>query len=215
MRGYEADMRTPVLALMIALAAPLLMGAGQPLPGRPVEFSDADKAELDRVSAYLNGVTTLKGDFVQLDPNGGLEQGSFSISKPGKMRFAYRLPAPTLIVSDGRTVAVANYQLNTVDRYTLSDTPLDLILGDKIDLSHNKSVIGISHDGGNLVVNARTSNNRSQANIAIVFAESELELREWTVIDNQGQKTTTALRDVVAGTPLDPALFVLPTRRKP
>jgi outer membrane lipoprotein-sorting protein len=208
-------MRKPVVLLLIALATPLLMGAGQPVPSRPVEFSDADKAELDRISVYLNRVTTLKGDFVQLDPNGGLEQGSFAISKPGKMRFAYRLPAPTLIVSDGRTVAVANTQLNTVDRYALSDTPLDLILGDKIDLSHNRSVVSITHDGGNVVVNARTSNNRSQANIAIVFAQPELELREWTVIDNQGQRTTTALRDVAAGTPLEPAQFILPVKHKP
>jgi outer membrane lipoprotein-sorting protein len=191
------------------------MGAGQAPPSRFIEFSDADKAELDRISAYLNGVATLRGDFVQLDPNGGLEQGSFAISKPGRMRFAYRLPAPTLIVSDGRTVAVANTQLNTVDRYALSDTPLDLILGDKIDLAHNRSVISITHEGGNVVVNARTSNNRSQANIAIVFAQPELELREWTVIDNQGQKTTTALRDVTAGSPLDPALFILPVKHKP
>jgi outer membrane lipoprotein-sorting protein len=79
----------------------------------------------------------------------------------------------------------------------------------------NKSVVSLTHDGGNVIVNARTSNNRSQSNIAIVFAQPELELREWTVIDNQGQKTTTALRDVAAGAPLDPALFVLPVKHKP
>ena len=208
-------MRKPVFLLLIALASPLLMGAGQAPAPRHVEFSDADKAELDRISAYLNSVTTLTGDFVQLDPNGGLEQGSFAIAKPGRMRFAYRQPSPTLIVSDGRTIAVANTQLNTVDRYALSDTPLGLILGDKIDLSHNASVISVTHDGGNVVVNARTSNNRSQANIAIVFAQPDLELREWTVIDNQGQKTTTALRDIAAGTTVDPALFVLPVKHKP
>ncbi len=207
-------MRKLAFAFLTAFAAPLLMGAGQPAPPRQVQLSDADAAELDRVSAYLNGVTTLKGDFVQIDPNGGLDQGSFYIARPGKMRFEYKPPAPTLIVSDGRTVAVANRRLNTVDRYSLSDTPLDLILGDKIDLRHNSALVSVSHDGGSFVIGARTSTNRSQSNITLVFAEPELELREWTVIDNQGQKTTVALRDVQTGQPLDPSLFVLPTRRK-
>jgi len=212
---YETGMRSCVVVFCVIFFTPLFLGAGQPAVGTRPIFSDADSAALGRVSSYLNAITTLKGEFMQIDPNGGLEQGSFWISKPGKMRFAYHPPSPSLVVSDGHTVAVANTALNTVDRYALSDTPLALLLSGKIDLANDKSVLGISHDGGDVIVHARTSNNRSQSNIAIVFAGPELELREWTVIDNQGQKTTTALRDVMAGVPVDPTLFALPMHHKP
>src|SRR6266481_4235745 len=115
-------MRRFALALLLAVSAPLLMGAGQPAPPRHLDLSEADRNELDGVSAYLNGIVTLKGGFVQIGPNGAVDEGIFYISKPGKMRFEYKPPSPTLIVADGNTVAVANTRLNTVDRYPLSET---------------------------------------------------------------------------------------------
>ena len=109
----------------LALAAALLVV--QPLLAAPGTYSATDRVELDRVSAYLNTIRTMKGGFVQIDPNGDVDQGTFAISKPGRMRFEYKPPAPTLIVSDGRTVAVVNSQLKTLDSYPLNQTPLDLI----------------------------------------------------------------------------------------
>ncbi len=200
------------LALAIALLSPLLMAAGQPAPQRHLDLSDADRTELDQISAYLNGMTTLKGGFVQIEPSGGVEEGKFYISKPGKMRFEYNPPSPTLIVSDGRTVAVANKRLNTIDRYPLSDTPLGIILNDKIDLRHNPALVSVEHQQGTIVIGLRTSSNRTNANIALVFAEPEFELRQWTVIDNQGLTTTVALRDMEPGAAVAPALFVLPDK---
>ncbi len=80
----------------------------------------------------------------------------------------------TLIVSDGRTVAIQNTKLKTVDRYPLTDTPLDLVLGDNVDLANDKSVVGVVHDGDSLVVKARSHSSRAQGNIAMVFAERGL-----------------------------------------
>ncbi len=108
----------------------------------------------------------MKGGFIQIGPNGEVDQGEFALSKPGRVRFQYNPPTPTLIVSDGSTVAVENTRLKTIDKYPLSDTPLGLILGDKIDLAHNRQVVGVEHQQGALVIKARTSTNRTQSNIA-------------------------------------------------
>ena len=196
------------LAVFFA-AAVVVAGAGQPPPPRLTEFSDQDRADLDQVSAYLNSIKSLEGDFVQIGPNGEIDQGRFYLQKPGRLRFEYNPPSPILIVSDGRTVAVSNSKLKTVDRYPLSATPLDLILGDNVDLRRDSAIVGVAHDGGNLVVSARTSRNRSKANIAITFSQSPLELRQWTVIDDQGLSTTVALRDIETGVALNDSLFVL------
>jgi outer membrane lipoprotein-sorting protein len=205
-------MRRFMLAILIALPASLLMGAGQPAPQRHLDLGPADAAELDRISAYLNAVTTLKGGFLQIAPSGDESEGTFYISKPGRMRFEYKPPTPTLLVADGRTVAVANTRLNTVDRYPLSETPLGLILNNDIDIRHNPALVSIEHQQGSIVINLRSSSNRTNANISLVFAEPEFELRQWTVIDNQGLSTTVALRDQQPGAVLAPSLFVLPDR---
>ncbi len=179
---------------------------------RPVVFSDADRAQLDRVSAYLNSIRTMKGGFVQIGPDGQVDQGTFALAKPGRIRFEYAPPTPTLIVSDGSTVAVENTKLKTVDRYPLGDTPLDLILGDTIDLAHNRAVVGVERQQDALVIRARSNTNRTQSNITLTFSQPELELRQWTVIDNQGLSTTVALRDAQAGAAVPGSLFVIPDR---
>jgi outer membrane lipoprotein-sorting protein len=202
-------MRRLIQILVLAVTAVVATGAGQPPPQRAIEFSEADRADLDKVSTYLNGIRSLEGGFVQIGPNGDLNQGRFYLVKPGKLRFEYQPPSPLLIVSDGRTFAVFNKKLKTVDRYPLSSTPLDLLLGDKIDLKHNSAVIHVRRAPGTLVVEARTATNRSKANIAITFAYPALELRQWTVIDDQGLPTTVALRSLQAGTSPGDALFVL------
>lgn len=202
-------MRNLVKLIVVATAAAIVGGAG------PSNLSDADRADLDRASAYLNSIHSLEGNFVQIGPNGELDQGKFYLSKPGRLRFEYQPPSPLLIVSDGRTLAVANSKLKTVNRVPLSATPLDLILGDDVDLRRNDSILAVEHEAGALVIEARTSRNRSKPNISITFADPGLELRQWTVIDDQGLSTTVALRDLQSGVALNDSLFVLRDMKKP
>ncbi|HWA89390.1 MAG TPA: outer membrane lipoprotein carrier protein LolA [Rhizomicrobium sp.] len=176
-------------------------------------FSDADKADLDRVSTYLNSIHTMRGGFVQIDPDGTVDQGAFVLSKPGRVRFEYDPPAPTLIVSDGRRVVVANKALRTVDSYALSHTPLGLILDDDIDLKDNSDVTGVAHQPDALIVRARSSNFGVHADITLTFAEPSLELRQWTVVDNQGLSTTVALRETQTGVDIPASSFVLPDKK--
>jgi outer membrane lipoprotein-sorting protein len=178
----------------------------------PKALSDADKAALAKVSAYLNTIRTMKGGFLQIGPDGQVDQGTFALSKPGRIRFEYAPPTPSLIVSDGTTLAVSNPKLRTVDRYPLADTPLDLILGQTIDLANNKAVTGIEQQQDQLVVNARWKTHGTHADIALAFAAPELELRQWTVIDNQGLSTTVALRNTQTNVDMPGSLFVLPDK---
>ena len=194
------------------IAAPVLTGASHPAPPHPPALDEAERAALDAISARLNELGTLKGEFTQINPDGSTSEGTFFISKPGKMRFEYKPPTPTLIVADGATVAVANTKLNTVDRYPLSETPLGLVLGNDVDLKNDTALVSIERQQGAIVIGARTNANMSRANISLVFTDPGYELRQWTVIDNQGLTTTVALRDLVAGAVLPPSLFLLPDK---
>jgi outer membrane lipoprotein-sorting protein len=201
-------MHRPALALSLAAALALAAPAG----AAPAAYSAAERAELDRVSAALNAIKTLQGTFVQIDPDGDVEQGTFAIAKPGRMRFEYRPPAPTLIVSDGRTVAVQNAKLRTFDRYPLDQTPLGLILGDDVDLAHSHEIVGVSRQPDAFVIKARSRGGRAGGNITITFSEPGLELRQWSVVDNQGLTTTVSLGNVVAGADVSGISFAVPAR---
>lgn len=198
--------------LCALLSVACLSGAGQPPPPRRIEFTAAEQAALDKISAYLNSVHSLKSGFIQLGPDGQLDQGEFLLEKPGRLRFAYNPPSATLIVATGGKVYVQNKRLNTVDRYDLSDTPLGLLLDDKVNLKANSAITGIDIKDDSLVVHARTSNNRQQGNIALVFSSPQIELRQWSVRDNQGGTTMVALHEPEAGAVIDDSLFAPPVK---
>lgn len=175
--------------------------------GASAAYTSQELSDLDRLSAALNAIHSLKADFVQIDPNSTIEQGEVYLEKPGKMRFEYKPPSAVLVVSDGIDVAVFNKKLNTTDRYPLSTTPLNILLSDHVNLRENKNVIGIDHQHGDLVVHARSSDRRTNANMAIVFTP-DFRLKQWTVVDAQGLATTVTISNVQTGVALAPELFL-------
>jgi len=201
-------MRRLSSCLAALLSVALLGGAGAAPPQRfRHSYSDEQKALLDRLSASLNAIHSLKARFSQIGPDGGIDQGMLYIQKPGQIRFEFAPPSSLLIVATGGQVYVKNTKLNTVDRYALSDTPLDLLLNQSIDLKDTRAVMDVAEQQGAVVVKARTTNARNTANIALVFSLPGLELRQWTVKDAQGGNTTVALQNVEPGAAIDPALF--------
>lgn len=202
-------MRRLFAAAICCLAAVALMGAGKP---PAAQFTQLQKSELDRISAALNAIHTMKGGFVQIDPDGGIAEGKFYIEKPGRMRFEYNPPSTTLIVSNGTTIAVKNTKLNTVDRYPLVSTPLGLVLSDKLDLKNDDTVTSFQHEGNSLIVKAQSTDSRAPGFITLVFADPGIELRQWTVVDAQGLATTVALRGVEKDVSLEPSLFEMKER---
>lgn len=200
-------MRRAIPFLLLLLAAPLLQGAGQPAPEARPTFSAEQRSDLDKISAYLNGMHAVEGGFSQINPNGDVTEGKIYIDRPGKIRFEYDPPNPTLVLCDGSSIYVQNRKLNTVDRYPLAGTPLQLILKDDISLKQNRSILDLRREGDSIIVDARSSNNRKTSNLTLVFAAAPVELRQWTVIDDQGLSTTVALRNVHPVTSLPDTLF--------
>ena len=189
-----------ILALAVLLASATAAFA-------EAKFNPSDAADLDKVSAYLNGIKTMRGSFTQIGPQGQVDTGKFYVLKPGKMRFDYDPPNPILVISDGLAVAVYNTKLKTASRYPLWSTPLDLLLSDHLDLKDNDGIVSVEHQTGELIVNARATAKNASGTIAIVFTWPNIELRQWTIVDAQGLPTTVSLRDVMFGVPLPESAF--------
>lgn len=179
------------------------------LPATAQEFSGADMRDLTRISNYLNGITTLEGEFVQVGPDGKLSEGRFYLRRPGRLRFEYAPPNPALVVADGFWVGVYDTRLDTLDRYPLGNTPLELLLKERVDLRREGAVQAIERGDGQIRVRAIDPDKPERGSITMVFADNPLELRQWVVIDAQGLKTTVALSEMRANVKLDPALFVI------
>lgn len=202
-------------SLAIVAAAGLPMFPATASLAQNTALSEAERSDLERVSQAMNAIRSMEGNFVQIGPEGQIDQGHFYIEKPGRMRFEYANPNPTLIVSDGRWVAVQNTKLNTMDRYALWTTPLSLILGDNIDLRDNDDIVSVEHKGDELLVSAREHKSHANGDLLLVFSEPTLALKQWTVKDAQGLLTTVAINNVKSGITLDPSLFTISAQANP
>lgn len=204
------------LSLLTAIVLSLSLAGAQTRAGSPAHegagpvaphFSDAQKADLRRISAYLNTLKSVQGRFLQVGGDGRQEQGNFYLKKPGRVRFEYQKPNPNLVIADGSTVAVQNAALHTTDRYPLGNSPLRLLLSDNIDLVNDPRISAVKQEAGLLSLTARDTMGR----ITLSFADSGagLELRQWDVVDAQGSHTTIVVNEMRQATDIPPGLFVI------
>jgi outer membrane lipoprotein-sorting protein len=177
----------------------------QPAPAALPSATHA--GDIARVEDYLNDLTTLKADFVQINPDGGTVTGELYYQRPDKMRLDYDPPSDILIVSDGWTIVYYDRRLEQVSHLFINSTPLGFLLSDEIRLSGDVTVTDVQRSAGELHVTLVQSDDPNQGSIQLSFAEDPLELRRWTVFDAQGQATHLVLERPETGLPLERELF--------
>lgn len=197
--------RRDLLTRTGAAGAAALTGLLSALPAS----AQVNAGDLVRISNYLNGISTMEGTFVQVGPDGDLSEGLFYMRRPGRIRFEYRPPNPTLIVADGFWVGVYDTLDNTLDRFPLNETPLDLLLRERVNLREEGAVRSIERSQGQLRVTAIDPDASDQGSITMVFTDNPLELTQWIVVDAEGLATTVALSEIRRNVKLDPNLFFI------
>jgi len=179
--------------MLRTLALALALLAGLPALAAPVS--------LDRLSAYLNGITTAEARFTQYNADGTRSGGTVYISRPGRMRFEYDAPNDALVLANSGQVAVFDAKSNAEpQQFPLSRTPLNLILGRQIDLKRARLVQSVreSQDGQTVVL-ARDPDHPDSGTIELYFSARPLALRRWVITDETGSKTAVDLAPFATG----------------
>ena len=198
----------------LSLAVLALASSAAPAAA-PLELTPEQKAAVDSISDYLNSFKTLQGEFTQISPKGNTSQGVFYISKPGKMRFEYAPPNPYLIVADGTWLTVKNVKKEKGDQFPLSQTPLRLVLANKVDIANDTHVLDFQDQDGILSVTLEDKKNTlANGQLTLVFDSVRQQLQQWVVIDGKGRRTSVSLENIEAGIKPDPKLFVVKIDRK-
>ena len=206
--------------LISGLATALISGSALADSGKnqfsglitPTNFNAADKARIQKATAYLQGLSAGQGRFEQTDFRGRVTQGNWFLQRPGKIRFEYDPPYSLLIVSDGTRVKMWDPRLKSFDQYPLSETPLSLFLSKQIRFDEGVIVTQITSNNQGFILKARDRRRQVEGSVSLVFDQSangSISLREWTVTDAQNRPTRVHLTTFVYATNLKPDLFVL------
>lgn len=197
--------------LAAAIASPALAQGAKPVPAT---LTAEQKALLDRATAYIQGLGSAKGRFVQTDARGTQTQGAFYMQRPGKARFAYDPPAGLLVVSNGNNVNIFDSRLKTYESYPLSKTPLNLLLAREVRLDRGVIITDIRPLADGFTIVAQDAKRQALGRISMDFSNSPVGLMGWTVTDIKGGQIRVRLIDFAETSALDPKLFVLTDPRR-
>ncbi|MGG5812242.1 LolA family protein [Falsiroseomonas sp. CW058] len=199
--------RRSLLAAATLASLPALAQTRPPAPAPAPAPAAIDRAALARIEAYLNAMRTLRARFLQVAQNGATAQGTAWISRPGRMRFDYDPPEPTLLVASGGQVMMFDRELRQPSIVPAASTPLGLLLRPEIRLSGDITVTGTERSGGFLRVFLHRTGAAAEGRLGLAFQEDPFELRQWTVLDAQGRETRVTLYEVDTTTRPDNRIF--------
>jgi outer membrane lipoprotein-sorting protein len=177
--------------------------APPPAPAQPT----ADRAAVQRIEAYLNGLTSLRARFLQVAQNGASAQGTAWIFRPGRMRFDYDPPEPLLLVANAGQVLMYDRELRQPTTVPASTTPLGLLLRPEIRLSGDITVTGTERRGGFLHIGLHRTGQAAEGRLTLTFEENPMQLRQWSVLDAQGRETRVTLYEIDTTTRPDVRIF--------
>lgn len=179
-------------------------------------FDASQKAAAAKVSAYLQNLSTLSGNFVQVGPDGSRTTGAFFIQKPGKVRFEYDPPTTIAMVSDGQSLAVRDTKLGTQDIYPLSQTPLRFLLSDRIDLMKDTNVVAVTSDDlyTSVIIEERNA-VVGTSRLMLMVGTKDGQLKQWTITDPQGYDTTVAIYNLDTTKKPDAGMFKIDFTKYP
>lgn len=181
----------PLLALGLAFAVPAT-GVLAPAPAAAQAESTVNQA-----AAALRGISTMRADFTQTDRAGQTVRGVLSLKRPGKIRFEYAPGTNMLVVSNGKSLYLVDYDVSQVQRWPISNSPLGALLDPSRDISRYGRAVQTGNPNV-LSIEVRDPKRPEFGVITLIFvrdaaAPGGLKLTHWVALDAQNHRTTVRL----------------------
>lgn len=198
------------LLLLVALAAP---AAAAP---RGHALTPEDQAAVAQAEQYLNGIRTLQSRFIQVGPDGRQLGGTFSLSRPGRMRLEYDPPVKDFVVADGTVLTYWDGEMEQQSSAPIGSTLAAFILRPDIKLAGDVTVTDVFRAPGAVEITLMETKDPGKGTLTLVFEDRPFQLRKWRVVDAQGLTTEVALLNPKAGVQFASDTFVFhePARRR-
>jgi outer membrane lipoprotein-sorting protein len=209
LRALALGLGAGALALGLAPAGPAPLTA-------PVAAQSA--GDLDAVVGALRGISTMRADFTQTDRNGNTLRGTMSLKRPGKIRFDYGKDADFLVISNGKSLYVVDYEVNQVERWPIGNSPLGALFDPGKDVKRYGKMVP-TRDPNVLSVEVRDPKKPEFGMITLIFvrnaaAPGGLQLTHWVALDAQNNRTRVALSNQRYGVNVPDSTFTFTDPRR-
>lgn len=185
--------------LRAAIAGALTLGVPAIAMTATATPAVAQQGDLDRAVTALRSISTMKADFTQTDRLGQVARGVMTLKRPGKIRFEYEKSVPMLVVSNGRSLYMIDYEVKQVQRWPIKRSPLGALLDPNRDVAKYGKLVPTGNSDV-VSVEVRDPKRPEFGVITMIFVRSAsapggLQLTNWVALDSQNNRTTVRLRN--------------------
>lgn len=212
--------RLPVRAALLSLGAGALALGLAPAGPAPLTAPAAAQTagDLDKVVSALRAISTMKADFTQTDRQGTTLRGTMTLKRPGKIRFDYGQDADFLVVSNGKSLYVVDYEVSQVERWPIGNSPLGALFDPDKDVKRYGKMVP-TRDPNVLSVEVRDPKKPEFGMITLIFvrnasAPGGLQLTHWVALDAQNNRTRVALSNQRYGVAVPESTFTFKDPRR-
>lgn len=181
-------------------------------PSVPRKMTTEDVATLERIETYLNALSTVSAEFLQVSDDGGTASGKMYLSRPGRMRFEYKPVEPgrpgSLLVADGSFIHFYDANQRQTSDSTIESTLANFFLAKTISLKDAVTVTHLERGANTLEVTLVDAKDPGQGKLILLFNDEPLQLRQWRVVDGDDVGSTVTLLNPEYGRALAASLFV-------
>jgi outer membrane lipoprotein-sorting protein len=203
-----------------ALALGLAPGDTTPLtpPAAAQSGPQTAASDLDRVVGALRAISTMRADFTQTDRQGNTLRGTMTLKRPGKIRFDYGKNADFLVVSNGKSLYMVDYEVRQVERWPIGNSPLGALFDPQKDVKRFGKLVPTGNKDV-YSVEVRDPKKPEFGMITLIFVKNAaapggLQLTHWVALDAQNNRTRVALSNQRYGVAVADSTFTFTDPRR-
>lgn len=201
-----------------AAALALGFGLGDIAPLTAPAAAQPTAPDLDQVVGALRAISTMQADFTQTDRQGNTLRGVMTLKRPGKIRFDYGKNADFLVISNGKSLYVVDYEVNQVERWPIGNSPLGALFNPDKDVKRFGKLVPTAN-ANVLSVEVRDPKKPEFGMITLIFVKNAsapggLQLTHWVALDAQNNRTRVNLSNQRYGVAVADSTFTFKDPRR-
>ena len=164
-----------------------------------------------RAETWFNKIKTISADFVQVASDGTSAEGRLAFRRPSRMKITYGKGDELQLITSSVWLHVDRPDERLLTSYPISETPLSLILADKVSLRLDGYETRILPSIAGIVrIQIGKDDGEGAGRLTLEFSEKPFQFRRWIILDAAGIETSVTLQNIVFDQPIANEAFKIP-----
>ena len=187
--------------VMFLVSLPIMLAA------MPSMASD----DVTRAETWFNKIRTISADFVQVASDGTSAEGRLAFRRPSRMKINYGKGDELQLITSSVWLHVDRPDERLLTSYPISETPLSLILADKVSLRLDGYETRVLPSIAGIVrIEIGKDDGEGAGRLTLEFSEKPFQFRRWIILDAAGIETSVTLQNIVFDQPIANEAFKIP-----